>query len=41
MLVELYTGKPLFSGSDEVQMVNKFVAVSQAQKGSFACVQHY
>ena len=41
MLVELYTGEPLFSGSDEVQMVNKFVAVSRAKRKLRLCVQHY
>ncbi len=30
VLVELYTGEPLFAGSDEVNMIHRFVAVSQA-----------
>jgi len=31
MLVEMYTGEPLFAGSDEVNMVHRFVAVSLAK----------
>jgi dual specificity tyrosine-phosphorylation-regulated kinase 1 len=31
MLVELYTGDPLFAGLDEVEMMQKFVTVSRAK----------
>ena len=32
MLVELYTGEPLFAGSDGVNMIHRFVAVSLQQR---------